>query len=225
MPAGLPSIHYSFNDPALLVTALTHSSYANERGLGRQACNERLEFLGDSVLGYITAEYLYKNYPGKTEGELTRMRSVLVCEANLAAAARQLELGKHLLVGKGEEQSGGRNRASILADAYEAAVAAIYLDGGQFHAERFVCESILSDPDTVFSRVADYKTRLQEIVQVDGAPLPEYRIINERGPEHAKIFTAQAIIRGKVFGTGEGATKKDAEQAAAKSALENLPKA
>jgi ribonuclease-3 len=221
MANGLPDLNYSFKDVKLLITALTHSSYANERGLGRKACNERLEFLGDSVLGHITAEYLYKSYASKTEGELTKMRSALVCESSLAAAAKKLKLGEFLRVGKGEEQTGGRERPSILADAFEAALAAIYLDGGRIPAERFVNDNILSESENPkFS--GDYKTQLQEIVQRDGNPSPEYRIVGERGPDHEKTFTAEVLVRGKVLGSGEGVTKKDAEQSAAKAAIEKV---
>jgi ribonuclease-3 len=215
----MPDVNYTFNNPQLLVNALTHSSYANERGLGRKACNERLEFLGDSVLGFITAEYLYTRYPAKTEGELTRLRSELVCEVSLAAASKRLKLGEFLRFGKGEEQTGGRERPSILADAFESTLAAIFLDGGREPAERFVRENILDITESDNHGSSDYKTMLQELIQREGHPSPEYQIIGERGPDHDKIFTAEVLISGKRSGVGEGRTKKDAEQAAAKEAI------
>ncbi|MDR2529938.1 MAG: ribonuclease III [Oscillospiraceae bacterium] len=222
MSDAIPNIGHVFRDPRLPRIALTHSSYANERGLGRSACNERLEFLGDSVLGHITAEYLYRSYPSKPEGELTKMRSALVCESSLATAARRLNLGEYLRVGRGEDRSGGRERPSILADAFEALLAALYLDGGRDVAERFVRENLLDLAAHYSTQSGDYKTQLQEIVQRDGSPSPEYRIIGERGPEHARTFTAEVLISGVASGSGEGGTKKDAEQSAARAALNSL---
>ncbi|MDR2605836.1 MAG: ribonuclease III [Oscillospiraceae bacterium] len=212
---------HEFKDGRLLECALTHSSYANEKGLGRAACNERLEFLGDSILGYITAEYLYGKYKDKPEGELTRLRSELVCEASLSAAATRLRLGEALRLGRGEEQSGGRTRPSILADAFESTLAAIYLDGGIEAAKDFVYLNLLNGEENN-RPYTDYKTRLQELIQRDGTPFPEYRIIGEKGPDHSKLFTAAVYIKGSAAGTGRGKTKKEAEQMAAKSAIERL---
>ncbi len=212
-------IGYRFRDEKLLENALTHSSYANERGKSRIFCNERLEFLGDSILGFVSAEYLYGKYPSKPEGEMTRIRAELVCEQSLAATADILGLGSVLLLGKGEEQNGGRTRRSILADAVEALLAAVYIDGGMEEAKRFVLGFILTD---IPSEITDYKTLLQERVQHDGAAAPLYRIVGESGPDHAKTFTAQAEIDGVAAGVGSGRTKKEAEQAAARAALEKM---
>lgn len=212
-------IGYRFRNEKLLENALTHSSYANERGKSRIYCNERLEFLGDSVLGFVSAEYLYGKYPSKPEGEMTRIRAELVCEQSLAAAAETLGLGSVLLLGKGEEQNGGRTRKSILADAVEALLAAIYIDGGMECARKFVLEFILTD---IPSAITDFKTLLQERVQHDGIAAPVYRIIDESGPDHAKTFIAQAEIDGVPAGEGSGRTKKEAEQSAARAALEKM---
>jgi ribonuclease-3 len=174
-------IGYSFKNGELLEKALTHSSYANERGAGRAACNERLEFLGDSLLGFITAEYLYKTYPEKPEGEMTRLRAELVCESSLVRAARELGLGRWLLLGKGEEQGGGRDRASILADAFEALLAAVYLDGGGERARKLVESLILCERRNGDAPVSDYKTALQELVQKNGIETPSYRLTERAG--------------------------------------------
>jgi len=217
----MDTLNYTFRDKKLLERALTHSSYANERGMGRKACNERLEFLGDSILGYITAEYLCFKYTEKPEGELTKLRSELVCEASLAAASKRLSLGKALKLGKGEENTGGRQRNSILADAFEATLAAIYLDSGIGAAKAFVYENIL-DNENHSIPVSDHKTALQELIQRDGTPSPEYKIISEEGPDHAKMFTAEVFSKGSSLGVGNGRTKKEAEQMAAKAAIEQL---
>jgi ribonuclease-3 len=211
---------YTFKEQELLMTALTHSSYANERGLGRGACNERLEFLGDSVLGYLTAEHLFSGYKDKSEGELTKLRSALVCEASLCEAAKRLNLGDALRMGKGEVQTGGRERSSILADAFEAVLAAIYLDGGKTAASAFVKTNVLDNGDVISEPGSgDYKTRLQELLQREAPVSPEYHITNEVGPDHEKVFTAEVMWRGKLLGSGDGRSKKEAEQSAAKSAL------
>lgn len=214
-------IGYAFRDEKLMENALTHSSYANERGKSRAFSNERLEFLGDSVLGFVTAEYLFEKYPSRPEGEMTRIRAELVCEQSLAATAEALELGSVLLLGKGEEQNGGRTRKSILADAVEALLAAIYLDGGIVPARAFVLDHILAEKPT---ELTDYKTALQELVQSTGGVSPQYKIIDEYGPDHAKTFVARVEIEGKPAGEGSGRTKKEAEQSAAKAAMESLNK-
>lgn len=218
-------IGYRFRDPELLRQALTHSSYANERGWGRLGCNERLEFLGDSILGYFTAEYLYRGYPDKPEGEMTKLRAELVCEASLAKVAETLALGEALLLGRGEELGGGRGRPSITADAVEALLAAIYLDGGAEEARRFVYTFILSNaPRAAREGSHDFKTLLQELVQRDGAESPLYRMTGESGPDHCKVFGAEVLVDGRALGEGSGRSKKEAEQNAARDALEKLKK-
>lgn len=218
-------IGYRFRNPELLRQALTHSSYANERGWGRLGCNERLEFLGDSILGYFTAEYLYHGYPDKPEGEMTKLRAELVCESSLAGVAETLELGKALLLGRGEELGGGRGRPSITADAVEALLAAVYLDGGAEEARRFVYTFILSNaPRAAREGSHDFKTLLQELVQRDGAESPLYRMTGESGPDHCKVFTAEVLVDGRALGEGSGRSKKEAEQNAARDALEKLKK-
>ena len=218
-------IGYRFRDPELLRQALTHSSYANERGWGRLGCNERLEFLGDSILGYFTAEYLYRGYPDKPEGEMTKLRAELVCENSLAKVAEALELGKALLLGRGEELGGGRGRPSITADAVEALLAAVYLDGGAEEARRFVYTFILSNaPRAAREGSHDFKTLLQELVQRDGAESPLYRMTGESGPDHCKVFSAEVLVDGRALGEGSGRSKKEAEQNAARDALEKLKK-
>ncbi len=219
------TLGYSFRDPAMLELALTHSSYANERGSGRAGCNERLEFLGDSILGYLSAECLYCAYPDKPEGEMTKLRSELVCEQSLARVAGKLGLGKHLRLGRGEELNGGRTRPSINADAVEAVLAAIYLDGGLAEAKKFVYSFILDGVARAEKRGShDYKTLLQEKVQHGGAESPSYVITGESGPDHSKVFSAEVLIAGRVAGVGSGKTKKEAEQNAAKNALEKRRK-
>ncbi len=216
-------IGYTFADRELLRTALTHSSYANENRREGAVCNERLEFLGDAVLGMITAQYLYKRFPDMPEGRMTRLRAELVCEKSLNGVACSLGLGDMLLLGRGEEKNGGRTRPSILADAVEAIIAALSLDGGLAEARRFITRNILEPfeageglPDV------DYKTALQELVQRKSDQLLEYVPVSESGPDHDKRFTVQAVLNGKPLSTGEGHSKKDAEQAAAKNALEVL---
>jgi ribonuclease-3 len=218
-------IGYSFRDPATLALALTHSSYANERACGRAGCNERLEFLGDSILGYFCAEYLFRTYPDKPEGEMTKLRAELVCEQSLARVAESLGLGEFLRLGRGEELNGGRTRPSITADAVEAVLAAIYLDGGAEAAKNFVYSFILNEVASAEKTGShDYKTLLQEKVQHGGAESPSYVITGESGPDHMKVFGAEVRIAGRVAGVGSGRTKKEAEQNAAKNALDGLKK-
>ncbi|MCL1807764.1 MAG: ribonuclease III [Oscillospiraceae bacterium] len=210
-------INHTFQNPSLLETALTHSSYANETGL---AHNERLEFLGDAVLGFVTAEHLYRQHPNKPEGELTKLRAGYVCEQSLAAAAKRLGLGEKLRLGRGEKADGGGARDSILADAFEAVLAAVYLDGGIEPCRKMVKEAILSNPPAV--PVSDAKSRLQEVLQGQGKPGPAYRIVSESGPDHAKTFVVEVVIDGKSASQGTGRNKKQAEMDAANKALEKL---
>ena len=214
---------YSFRDIELLRHALTHSSWSNERGGCRLGSNERLEFLGDSVLGWLVAETLYRRFPNMPEGDMTRLRAELVCESSLAEASETIGLGRYLRLGRGEEQGGGRQRPSIIADAFEATLAAVYIDGGELPARAMVERFILSKLKTAASRGShDYKTALQEEVQHLGLAAPLYRMSGESGPDHNKVFSAQVLYAGKVAGEGSGRSKKEAEQAAAKSALEVL---
>lgn len=213
---------YTFCNKELLENALTHSSYANEnRALGLHD-NERLEFLGDSILGFVVADYLYRNNPDKPEGELTRIRADLVCEHNLARAAATVHLGEYLLLGHGEAATGGRKRDSIVSDAMESVIAAAYMDGGFCAARGIIDRLILSDVPTGRARNFDYKTALQELVQRKKDQILSYELIGESGPDHDKRFDVQVLLNERVVGTGSGSSKKRAEQAAAEAAIENL---
>lgn len=210
---------YSFSNRELLSEALNHSSYANEhRGAGISS-NERLEFLGDSVLGFVTAEFLFKNYPRLPEGDLTRMRAALVCEQSLYEVAKMLELGQYLKLGKGEEAGGGRERQSILADAVEAVFAAVYLDGGMEQIRGLIHRVLLSRAPAAEER-KDYKTTLQELVQRKIGQQLTYHMVEESGPDHNKTFVFEVRLNGEPIGRGDGHSKKEAEQAAARDALE-----
>ena len=210
-------IGYSFKDPELLVTALTHSSYSNEIRLKKQECNERLEFLGDAVLELISSEQIFRNHPDQPEGDLTRIRASYVCEPTLALCAREICLGDYLQLGRGEDRTGGRERDSILSDAMEATIGAVYMDGGFESAQRYVEEFILKDIEKK-SLFYDSKTYLQEIVQRDLKKL-EYVLLKEAGPDHNKSFEVGVLIDGKQLTTAVGRTKKKAEQAAAYEAI------
>lgn len=210
-------IGYSFKDPELLVTALTHSSYSNEIRLKKQECNERLEFLGDAVLELISSEQIFRNHPDQPEGDLTRIRASYVCEPTLALCAREICLGDYLQLGRGEDRTGGRERDSILSDAMEATIGAVYMDGGFESAQRYVEEFILKDIEKK-SLFYDSKTYLQEIVQRDLKKL-EYILLKEEGPDHNKSFEVGVLIDGKQLTTAVGRTKKKAEQAAAYEAI------
>jgi len=213
-------LNYTFRDKSLLDNALTHSSFANEH---HGASNERLEFVGDSVLGMVTAEYLYKTYPDLPEGRMTKLRAEIVCEQSLWEVADKLQLGKSLLMGQGEEISGGRKRHSILADCVEAVIDAMYLDGGIAPAKAFIDTHILSKlTDTGIALVRDWKTELQELVQQKPGRSLSYELIGESGPDHMKSFTVAVRMNGTVVGSGEGRTKKEAEQNAAAAALKAL---
>ncbi|MCD7928850.1 MAG: ribonuclease III [Clostridiales bacterium] len=213
---------YHFRDPSLLENALTHSSYANEHHMGSIHSNERLEFLGDSVLGMVTADSLYHTFPNLPEGELTRLRANLVCEGSLAMVARQLDLGSYLKLGKGEAGGGGGQRPAIIADAGEAVLAAVYLDGGISQARRIVQRFILSNIDQVQEASRDHKTYLQELVQRKSGQSLSYRLIGESGPDHNKTFTMEVLLNGVSVGSGSGRSKKEAEQMAAKAAIARL---
>ena len=215
------AIGYRFRDISLLQDALSHSSYANERFHDSLKSNERLEFLGDSVLGMVVAEHLYRTCENKPEGELSRMRADMVCEASLAAIARRLNLGEYLLLGHGEAISGGKNRPSILADAVESVIAAIYLDGGFAPAKEFIHKFVLSATPEKAKNV-DYKTVLQELVQQKKGQVITYVLSGESGPDHCKEFIVQVRINDQVVGEGTGSSKKRAEQDAARNALEKL---
>lgn len=210
-------IGYSFKDPELLVTALTHSSYSNEIRLKKQECNERLEFLGDAVLELISSEQIFRNHPDQPEGDLTRIRASYVCEPTLALCAREICLGDYLQLGRGEDRTGGRERDSILSDAMEATIGAVYMYGGFESAQRYVEEFILKDIEKK-SLFYDSKTYLQEIVQRDLKKL-EYVLLKEEGPDHNKSFEVGVLIDGKQLTTAVGRTKKKAEQAAAYEAI------
>ena len=216
-------IGYRFRDPRLLETALTHSSYANERHSPEVVSYERLEFLGDSILGLTTADFLYAHTPPLPEGRMTRLRAELVCEASLHKTALALGLGEFMRLGRGEEMTGGRRRASILADMVEAVIAAIYLDGGMDEARAFIMRQVLRGAEIGENRPsADYKTALQELVQRHGEVSICYESVGESGPDHDKTFIFAVSIDGKRIGEGSGKTKKEAEQMAARRALEQL---
>ena len=216
------AIGYRFGNITLLQNALTHSSFANERWHDSLKSNERLEFLGDSILGMVVAEFLYRNYPDRPEGELTRMRADMVCETSLAKVADQIGLGEHLLLGHGEEQGGGRNRASILADAVESVIAASFLDGGMEPARSFIEKFILCNVPEQRLRNADYKTALQELVQQKKNQVLSYELTGESGPDHDKHFEVQVLLNGTPIGVGQGTSKKRAEQDAARNAMEKM---
>ena len=216
------AIGYRFQNISLLQNALTHSSYANERWHNSLLSNERLEFLGDSILGMLVAEYLYKNFPDRPEGELTRMRADMVCETTLAAAANRIGLGEHLLLGHGEERFGGRSRNSILADAMESVIAASFLDGGIEAALKIVQQFILVEVPVTKLHNADYKTALQELVQQKKNQVLSYALVGQSGPDHDKQFDVEVSLNGTVVGKGTGRSKKRAEQDAARVAIEKL---
>lgn len=213
---------YTFRNKALLENALTHSSYANENRERHLPDNERLEFLGDSILGFVVAEYLYRNFPDKPEGELTRIRADLVCERNLAEAAATVELGSYLLLGHGEEQGGGRKRDSIVSDAMESVIAASFMDGGFAAAEEIIDRLILSNIPKGRPRNFDYKTAFQELVQRKKDQQIHYELTGESGPDHDRHFEVEVLLNGKAVGHGVGSSKKRAEQAAAEAAIEAL---
>lgn len=217
-------IGYTFADKRKLLLALTHSSYSNEKKGEGLSSNERLEFLGDAVLNIVTSTYIYRNFPNLPEGEMTKTRASIVCEGSLMKCATKISLGKFLLLGKGEENTGGRTRTSILSDAFEALIGAIYLDAGLAEAGSFISRAmkeLLGDSNSseVF---VDYKTRFQEIMQKSSDRKIVYQILDEKGPDHDKSFIVQLSVGSRVFGTGKGKSKKEAEQNAAKEALNKM---
>ena len=211
-------IKYKFRDKSLLREALTHSSYANEIRNGLK-CNERMEFLGDAVLSIVTAELLYSKFPDMPEGELSKLRSSLVCTAELSQFAKDIELGKYLLLGKGEQNTGGSERPSILENAFEALVAAIYLDGGMESAKAHILRFLNTALENHQINFKDYKTQLQEIIQQNPDETLNYVIVGESGPDHDKRFNVEVHLNSNVIGRGTGKSKKQAEQEAAKEAL------
>ncbi len=217
-------INYSFKDKEVIFTAITHSSYANEKKARKLKYNERIEFLGDSVLSLTISEYLYKMFPELPEGELTVIRSKIVCESSLSRCAGNIGLGEVLLLGKGEELSGGRSKSSILSDAFEALLGALYLDGGFEIVKEFILKHMM---DIIKSSVqgklfTDYKTQLQEKVQQNGEKQISYSVIDESGPDHNKTFVTEIRVNDVVCGHGAGRSKKESEQNAAKDALDKL---
>ncbi len=215
------ALGYSYRNKELLKTALSHSSYANEIYKDSLKSYERLEFLGDSILGFVTTEFLYRTFPDKLEGELTRIRAELVCEKNLAGVAEELGLGEYLLLGHGEAQSGGRRRSGILCDVMESLIAAAYLDSGMEAAKSMVTRLILPKL-TVVEKLRDYKTEFQELVQQKKNQTIVYELIGESGPDHCKEFSVRVLLNGAVVGVGSGTSKKRAEQAAAAQAISDL---
>ncbi len=217
------AIGYTFRDAGLLRQALMHSSYTNEKHLPKHRCNERLEFLGDAVLELISSEYLFRNSPDTPEGELTRTRASMVCEPSLAICARDIGLGEYLLLGKGEDATGGRSRDSVTSDALEALIGAIYLDGGFTSAKEFIHRAVLTDLEDK-KLFYDSKTILQEMVQGAKAGRITYRLTGEDGPDHEKSFHVEVLIGERVYGEGTGRSKKAAEQQAAYHGILQLRK-
>ena len=215
------NIVYNFQDKRLLKKALTHTSYAYEN---KQESNEKLEFLGDSILEFISSKYLYQNYPKLKEGEMTKVRASVVCEKSLHKIAKWHNFSDFLYLGKSEKKTGGENRPAILADSVEAVIAAIYLDGGIEEAEKFIIQNLKDEIQIATEHVGDrdYKTVLQEKLQENGEVKINYHIIREEGPDHNKRFEAQVSCNGKVLASGEGKSKKEAHMSAAKKALEDL---
>lgn len=216
------TIKYQFKKTDIINEALIHSSYSNEYRGKNIYNNERLEFLGDSVLDTVVSEYVYTKYKDLPEGELTKIRANVVCEPSLARQAKSINLGKYLLLGKGEEVTGGRDRVSILADTFEAVIGALYLDGGIETARKFIINMLedsikLASTGNLFK---DYKTDLQELLQSKFDEKISYRVVSETGPDHDKTFEVEVILGEKVLGTGQGKSKKEAEQSAAKNALD-----
>ena len=215
-------LDYRFRDRGLLEHALTHRSHAHEDASGGVADNESLEFLGDAVLGFVVADLLFRDFPQHREGDKSKIKSALVSTTALATAAERLDLGAHLLLGRGEDKSGGRQKQALLADAWEAVMAAIYLDGGLEEARRVILQELAPDIARIRSPqfLRDYKSVLQETVQAAGRPRPEYSVVETTGPEHDKIFRVDVRVGEEMLGTGRGRSKKDAEQEAARSALD-----
>ena len=217
-------IGYTFRDASLLTTALIHRSYLHSEENDQTVSNERLEFLGDAVLNHFVSEFLYRTFPEKQEGELTKIKSLIVSGTIIAEKAKTLQLGRHILLGPGEEHSGGRNRTSILADAFEALLGAMYLDGGETACKSFLNRHLLSDLDRLITAEehTNYKSLLLEHCQAQGKGQPIYTVARERGPDHKKEFTVTVSIEGTIRGNGVGGNKREAEQRAAKEAFEKI---
>jgi len=216
---------YRFRDRGLLEHAMTHTSRANEDVSGGVFDNESLEFLGDALLGFVVADLLFRECPEFDEGQKSKIKAALVSTATLARQAERLNLGDHLLLGRGEEKSGGRRKQALLADGYEALIAAIYLDGGIEQARAFIAREFadrLADARRHGPSAEDYKSALQELLQSHGGPLPEYRLVGSAGPDHRKVFRVEVVVRGEALATATGSSKKEAEQEAARAALEKL---
>jgi ribonuclease-3 len=220
------SIRYSFKKKSLIQEAITHKSFAHENPEESPLFNERLEFLGDAVLSLVISEYLFKEYPAYTESQLSRLRAYAVKESTLVEAAKALNLGIYLRLGRGEELSGGRKKPSILANAFEALIGAIYIDGGVKKARDFILKNLHAKIEEITEKnlVFDYKSKLQEIAQARFGVLPRYVINKEEGPEHNKTFEVNVYIKNKLYGTGTGKNKKSAQQLAAKAGLKKLTK-
>jgi ribonuclease-3 len=219
------AIQYRFRDRGLLEHAMTHTSRANEDVSGGVHDNESLEFLGDAVLGFVIADLLFRDFPEFDEGEKSKTKASLVSTATLARQAERLRLGEHLLLGRGEEKTGGRRKQALLADGYEALIAAIYLDGGIDQARTFITREfapLVAEIRNHGVAGGDYKSALQELLQARDLPLPDYRLVGTVGPDHQKRFHVEVVVNGEPFGEATGATKKDAEQEAARAALERL---
>ncbi len=216
-------LHYTFKDKPLLIKALSHSSFANELKSKniKAECNERLEFFGDSVLSLTVSEYLYTNYPDLPEGELSKVRAGTVCEKALAKFAREIELGKYLFLGHGEEITHGRERPSILADAFEAVLAAMFIDGGIAPVKEFLLPFATEEIKQIIARgnTKDYKSMLQQFIQQEQGDVLEYRLVSESGPAHERVFETEAYLNNNVIGKGIGRSKRESEQMAAKEAL------
>lgn len=214
-------LKYKFKDENLLKEALTHSSYANEHKGNNIKCNERLEFLGDSVLSIVVSDYIYKNCPELPEGDLTKLRASLVCEESLYKFAKKINLGSYLILSRGEHHNKGAERPSILSDAFEALIAAIYLDGGRESAADFILKFVIPEVKNYKKHPAkDYKTKLQEIIQKNPGEILKYVLVKESGPDHEKHFIVEVHLNSNVIGKGGGKSKKQAEQQAAREALE-----
>jgi ribonuclease-3 len=219
------AIAYRFRDRGLLEHAMTHTSRANEDVSGGVRDNESLEFLGDAVLGFLIADLLFNEFPEHDEGQKSKIKAAMVSTATLARLAERLSLGEHLLLGRGEEKTGGRQKQALLADSYEALIAAIYLDGGIEHVRAFIVRefaALVTEARRVGAAGQDYKSALQELVQSRNAPLPEYRLIGTVGPDHRKLFQVEVVVNGEPVAEATGTSKKEAEQEAAKLALEKL---
>ncbi len=218
------SLGYTFNTKSILKEAITHKSYAHEKKKDIQAYNERMEFLGDSVLELIISEYLYLTYTEYTEADLSKIKAYIVQESSLAETAKRLEIGSYLLLGKGEEMTGGREKPSLLADAFEAILSAIYIDGGLEKAREFILNNLSHKVEKLAANkfIFDFKTELQEVVQAEYGVLPKYITHNEEGPEHKKVFEVKVFIKDDLFGSGKGRTKKAGAQKAAEAALEKI---